>query len=340
MQPLVRCRLLLIPVLALAACSGDAPGADPPAPGCAQATTRETRAVELDTGSGRLAGTMEIPAACAPHTVALIHAGSGPTDRDGNSKGLPGRNDSLKMLAEALAERGIASVRFDKRGLAGSAAAGPRSERDLRFSTYVEDAARWLDHLAADPAFRNIVAIGHSEGSLVEMLAVGTRPAVAFVSLAGAGRKAGTILREQLARQATGTLLERANQIISELEAGREVTDVPAPLAALFRSSVQPYLIDWFSRDPAEAIRALKLRPLIVHGSTDAQVAIADAQALAAARPEGELVIIEGMNHVLKQIGGDLTAQLASYSDPNLPLHPALADRIARFVKATLDPRD
>jgi pimeloyl-ACP methyl ester carboxylesterase len=328
--------LLLFPVLALAACSGDAPGADP-APGCARETIRETRAVDLDTGSGRLAGTVEIPAGCAPHTVALIHAGSGPTDRDGNSKGLPGKNDSLKLLAEALAGRGIASLRYDKRGIAGSAAAGPRSERDLRFSTYVEDATRWLDQLAGDPAFGNIVAIGHSEGSLVEMQAVGARPDVALVSLAGAGRKAGVILREQLARQATGPLLDRANQIIAELEAGREVTDIPAPLASLFRPSVQPYLIDWFSRDPAEAIRQLKHKPLIVQGSTDVQVAIADAQALAAARPDGELAIIEGMNHVLKLIAGDLTAQLASYSDPTLPLHPELADRIARFVKSAFD---
>ena len=58
------------------------------------------------------------------YPVVLIIPGSGPTDMDGNSAALPGKNNSLKYLAEGLAGKGIASLRYDKRGIASSASAG------------------------------------------------------------------------------------------------------------------------------------------------------------------------------------------------------------------------
>jgi pimeloyl-ACP methyl ester carboxylesterase len=329
-------RVALLGLVAVVACEGAAPGgskdAGTPAPSvCAG----ETAPITLDTGSGTLAGTLTLPARCPPVVVALIHAGSGPTDRDGNSAGIKGRNDSLKMLAEGLAAGGIASVRYDKRGIAESVAAGPRSERELRFSSYVEDAGRWLVQLGADARFRGVVVIGHSEGSLIGLLAAQGAPGTRFISIAGPGRPAGTVLREQLAVQLGGSpLLATADGIIDELEAGREVTSVPAALNALFRPSVQPYLIDWFRHDPAAVVAALVPAPLVVQGTTDLQVGVADAKLLAAGHPGARLALIEGMNHVLKQVSGDQAAQAASYGDPDLPLHPRLVGAVVEFIDA------
>jgi uncharacterized protein len=325
--------------LGASACGGgsDGGGAGPPPPPCVPGP-RSTTAIDLDTGSGVLAGTLELPAACAPFPLALIHAGSGPTNRDGNTTGFPGRNDSLRQLAEALAARGIASVRYDKRGIAASAAAGPAREEDFRFGTFADDAAAWATRLGSDGRFHRPVLVGHSEGSLVGLVAA-QAPAsaiAALVSVAGAGRRAGDVLREQLARQLTGELLARAHAILAELEAGRTVADVPRSLHALFRPSVQPYLIDWLPRDPAQAMAALGPRPaLVVQGTTDVQVSVEDAERLAAARPDAQLVLVEGMNHVLKAASLDPAEQNRAYSDPALPIVERAVEAIATFITAT-----
>lgn len=139
-----------------------------------------SEAVTLETLTGTLYGTLELPGGPGPYSVALIHPGSGPTDRDGNSALVPGKNDSLKLLAEGLVEQGIASLRIDKRGVGESAAAAP-SETALRFETYVADAVAWLGKLRDDERFGDLYVIGHSEGSLIGMLSAERAPVRAFV---------------------------------------------------------------------------------------------------------------------------------------------------------------
>ena len=113
---------------------------------------------------------------------------------------------------------------------------------------------------------------------------------------------------------------------------------VPAPLAALYRPSVQPYLISWFAYTPATEIAKLTIPALIVQGTTDIQVTVAEARALQAALPSAKLTIVEGMNHVLKIVPADRSAQLASYADPSLPIAPEAPKSIAAFVKSVRVP--
>jgi pimeloyl-ACP methyl ester carboxylesterase len=318
-------------LLVLSGCGGATAPATVDAGADGPCTSRGAEDVALDTASGTLAGTLELPAGCGRRAVALIHAGSGPTDRDGNSAGV--RNDSLKLLAEALGERGIASLRYDKRGIGRSAAAGPASERDYHFATLVDDAARWIGWLGADPRFGRVVVIGHSEGSLIGMLAAQRGGVAGFGSLEGPGRPAGQVLREQLARSAPPSTAAAAEPIIAALEAGREVPSVPRSLSALFRPEVQPYLIEWFAYDPAREIARLSIPALVVQGTTDLQVSTADARLLAAGKPGAELVIIEGMNHVLKAATGDVAAQTPSYTDPAFPVVPAAVEAVGGFIE-------
>ena len=289
--------------------------------------------VKLETKTGTLHGTLLMPArSTGPVPVALLIAGSGPTDRDGNSSMLPGKNNSLKMLADSLAERGIASVRYDKRGIAASAVGGaPLKEADLRFTTYVDDAVGWLEWLRADKRFSRRIVIGHSEGSLIGMMAAQRSPVSHVVSLAGAGRPIADVLDEQLARGLPPALLADARRIMGELKAGRTVDSVPPPLLAVFRPSVQPYMISWLPIDPPQELRRLPLPVLVVQGTTDTQVSRADAERLAKDNPRATLELIDGMNHVLKEVR-DASQQAASYSDPALPLHPRLVESIIRFV--------
>jgi uncharacterized protein len=197
-----------------------------------------SESVSIDIGDGALHATLEVPASKPPYPVALIIAGSGPTDRDGNSRLLWGKNNSLKMLAVGLAGQGIASLRYDKRGIAESKIAGLK-EQDLRLDTYIDDAVRWGQYLRKDPRFQALAVIGHSEGSLIGMVAARKIPADGYVSIAGAGQPGGQIILTQLRSQPIPPdVMKQVEDIVRSLEQGRTVDSIPAGFGALFRRSV------------------------------------------------------------------------------------------------------
>jgi pimeloyl-ACP methyl ester carboxylesterase len=297
--------------------------------GFAHATVLQ-RPISLDTGNGELFGSLLLPKSDTPVPVVLILAGSGPTDRDGNNPD-GGRNDSLKRLAWVLAKHNIASVRYDKRGVAASFAATP-DERNLSVEAYVNDAVAWSQKLKSDPRFGPLILLGHSEGALIATLAAPRTEAAALISLSGSARPVDQVIREQLARSLPPPLMLRSNQLLDSLKAGHTDANVPAPLQPIFRPSVQPYLISLFRQDPAKAFAQLKMPALIVQGSNDMQVGVGDAQALKAANPNTELVVIDGMNHVMRIVAADVKRQLASYKDPNLPLAAELGGKLIEFI--------
>jgi hypothetical protein len=307
----------------------------------AQGSTPIESPAELTVPGGKVSGTILMPAGVAKAPVVLIIAGSGPTDRDGNSPAIGGKNNTYKMLAEALAADGIASLRYDKRGLAASVVTGLK-EADLRFETFVEDAVAWIGYLKKDGRFSTVSVVGHSEGSLIGMLAVRLAKADAYVSIAGIAKGAAGILRDQL-RPQIGTmaaLWEGTELVLSSLEAGKAVDPLPAGIAAvpglaqLFRPSVQPYMISWFKYVPSAEIAKLTVPTLILQGSTDIQVTVDEAKALAAAKPGARLEIVDGMNHIMKAVPSDRPTQLASYGDPTLPIAPDVPKAIAALVRS------
>jgi len=262
--------------------------------------------------------------------IAFIISGSGPTDRDGNTVGAPGKNNSLKYLSEYLNKGGIPTLRVDKRGVGASADAALK-EADLRFSTYIEDVGYWIKFLE-QKGFSEIILVGHSEGALVATLAAKHKSVVGLVSVAGAGRPAPTILRDQLKPKLPKEMYKKADKAISILAEGKTVKDFPPALISLFRPSVQPYLISWFKIDPVKAISDLTIPVLVVQGSTDLQTALKDAKLLHAGAKNSEMKIIEGMNHVLKEVKGNMKDQLPSYFDPKPPLHRDAGKAILTFV--------
>ncbi|MFO2464167.1 lysophospholipase [Pseudomonas sp. 15FMM2] len=288
------------------------------------------RPISLDTGNGKLFGSLLLPKSDDPVPVVLIIAGSGPTDRNGNSAD-GARNDSLKRLAWVLARHNIASVRYDKRGVAASLAATP-DERNLTLDAYVADAVAWGKLLKADSRLGPLIVLGHSEGALVAALAAPQLNPAGVVSLSGSARPVDQVIRQQLADHLPSALLLRSNQILDQLKAGNVDTDVPAPLESIFRPSVQPYLISLFRADPSAAFARLTMPALIIQGSHDLQVGVADARKLKAAKPDAELTVIAGMNHVMRIVPNDVKQQLSSYNNPQLPLAAQLGARLVRFI--------
>lgn len=287
--------------------------------------------ITLQTPTGMLSGTLQLPQDARPAGVVLIVAGSGPTDRDGNNP-LAGRNDSLKMLAQALARSGYASVRYDKRGIGQSSAAGG-DESALRLDTYVDDAAAWVAQLNASGRYPAVAIAGHSEGALIGMLAAQRGRVASFISLAGSADGLAALLRKQLAGQLPPELAAANERVLQSLEQGKLAADVPAPLLSLYRPSVQPYLISSVRYLPARELAKLTMPVLLVQGTTDVQVDVEQARALQAAKPDACLVIVPGMNHLLKEVAADPLAQQRSYGDPALPLHRELAPALAGFLR-------
>jgi uncharacterized protein len=294
-------------------------------------TAQAGESIILKTDSGEVYGTVEIPKNVHTVSVVLIISGSGPTDRDGNNP-LAGNNNSLKMLSEGLAAKGIASLRYDKRGIAASAAAGLK-EADLRFDTYIEDAERWGRLLREDRRFSQLIIVGHSEGALIGTVACRRLGAQGFISIAGAGYPAFEVLETQLKKNMPRDLLSESNTILELLKRGATTEKVPPSLLVLFRPSVQPYLISWFRYDPVHELSLLTVPTLIIQGTTDIQVSKSDAERLVSANKLARPLFIDGMNHVLKNVPNETGLQIESYNDPDLPISKELVERVALFVK-------
>ena len=283
---------------------------------------------------GPLEGTYLDAGGKAP--VVLIIPGSGPTDRDGNNP-LGVAAAPYRLLAEALAAKGVSTARIDKRGLFGSKAA-VADPNAVTIGDYAIDVHNWVAAIRGRTGAQCVWVLGHSEGGLVALVATQRSEGICgVIAVSAPGRKLGDVIRQQLRdNPANAPVLDDAMTAIAALEAGKTVdaTGMHPALQRLFAPQVQNFLIDAFARDPAKLAASLKVPLLVVQGERDLQVSVADAQALAAAAPGAKLVLIPAMNHVLKDVAvDDRQANLATYADPALPVDPALVDAIASFVK-------
>ena len=306
--------------------SAAAIGAPPPAAPPAE------RAIEIAGPKGPLAATFRSAGEDAP--VLIIVPGSGPTDRDGNNP-LGIKSATYRLLAEELAEKGVATLRIDKRGMFGSKAAIADANA-VTIADYAHDVRQWAAKARELGDTSCVWVAGHSEGGLVALVAAqGTRNICGVIAIAAPGRRLADVMREQLrANPANAPVLEPALSAIAALEKGEtvETAKLPSPLQPLFDPAVQPFIRDLFSYDPAKLASRYEGALMILQGSRDLQVGEADAKALAAAQPNARLHIVPGANHVLKAASEDRADNLASYGDHARPLAPGVSDAIAAFI--------
>lgn len=275
----------------------------------AQTAHAASQIVSLETGSGSLSATLELPVEGGPWPLAVIVGDAG-VDRDGNGLESEGR-DGIKKLALELASGGVASLRLERR------TANP----DPSIQEHVSDARAWLGLMGRDARFSSLVVVGHGEGSLSGMIAARDTQAAAFVSVCGLGRPAQRGLLERIESARPADAYVESSLIVSELEAGRSVADMEPGLFRYFRISAQAYLISLFALDPAREFARLPKPALIVRGGADASVGTLESGALASARPDARAVVIPAMRHDLTTANGDLA--------------PGLVDAILAFVENT-----
>ena len=205
----------------------------------------------------KLHGTAQYPDNKKKIAILLLIAGSGPIDREGNVPGLT--NNSLKYLSNELTEKGIATLRYYKRGIGESSYCG-FSNTSVRLDDYVDDAAKWIKFLKSRKKFTKVIVAGHSEGSLIGMLAAQQAGADGFISLNGPGRPADELIIEQVSKPQTPP------NVVGQVKTGEKVEDIPPYLMNLVQPDIQPYLVSWFKHNPANEIAKLKIPVLIIQG--------------------------------------------------------------------------
>ena len=288
--------------------------------------------------AGPLAGTIETPQTPSL-AAALILPGSGPTDRDGNNPmGLFAA--SYRLLAEGLAAEGITSLRFDKRGI-GASQGDPN---DVTLSEYAEDATVWIAELLRQSEHACVWLLGHSEGAIIATMLAERDDVCGIALIAAPGRNVGDLFREQVASQPLIAPSAEAFDIaLEEFAAGGtpDLSGLHPGLHALFAPQTARYMRDLIAADPGQLLATTTAPVLIIHGDGDVQAPPSEADPLIAARPDAEAHVLSGMTHVLKRAiprneapSNEVFTQasLATYADPNAPLHAGLIPLLTQFL--------
>ncbi|MBI1263464.1 MAG: alpha/beta fold hydrolase [Alphaproteobacteria bacterium] len=306
------------------------------------------RGVTIEAGAVTLSGTLRLAPGEAPGPGVVILSGSGPQDRDGTF----GELRLYAALAQALAARGVSSLRLDDRGVGASTGPGPQAPSDL-----AADAAAALAALAAEPRVACAGFAGHSEGALIALLAAPEGQPDFIVSLAGMHMTLEQTLFDQaeaLIHTSGGTddqvagnraLQEAMFAVLRQAQPGARVSedmeqallDAGAP-AGLARQQAQiwgqPYAVAGFAVDPAAAAADYPGPMLGAFGEFDLQVLPApQSEALAAARVglPTQIVILDGVNHLFQETETGLPAE---YGQARHPLSQGALDMIAQRTAA------
>ena len=259
--------------------------------------------------------------------LAIIIAGSGPTDRDGNQNFL--KTNNLKKLAVGLTKQDIATFRYDKR-IVKQIRKG-NVDKNMMFDDFVTDAISVVEYFRNSDAYNKIYIIGHSQGSLVGLLAARDR-ADGFISLAGAGQSIDMVITEQVIKTAP-MFKDDTIRIFDVLKEGKTTKDYPIALSSIFNLDVQPFIRNWMKYNPQTEIAKLEIPILIINGTKDLQVSEAEAKLLHEAAKSSTLKIIENMNHVLVTIEGDDLENSKSYNESGRKLAEGLLNELTQFIK-------
>jgi alpha-beta hydrolase superfamily lysophospholipase len=277
---------------------------------------------------GPIDAVLTVPTEVDHPPVALIIAGSGTTDHDGNGPQV--KPATLKKLSEQLVARKIATLRYDKRGAGGWKPEFGKPE-DFRFKDFVDDAVSLVNYLRSSGKFSKVVVIGHSEGGLVAILTARRVPIDRLALLVTAARKQGELVKSQLEKTVPSDIYAPIAKAIDAIMAG-QIVDPPPPGLSI-APSMQPGIASAFNEDPIDPLKQITQPTLIIGGGRDRQVARVDFAALSAASPVAKTLWLPDMNHVLVDVS-DEADDIKAYNDAERPLDPTMIDTVANFVSA------
>ncbi|GGH00730.1 alpha/beta hydrolase [Polaribacter pacificus] len=256
--------------------------------------------------------------------IIWIH-GSGNVDRNGNQLPVIKAN-YIQQFREAINQEDLAFFSYDKRTASKE---NMRFLSAVLFTDFVNDAKKVVQHFKKDPRFTKIILIGHSQGSLVAMLA--SENTDGFISIAGPGESIDQTMIKQISKQ-NANLGTYAAKHFKELKETGTIKTVNPFLMTVFAKQNFAFLNSWAVFNPSEEIKKIKIPTLILQGTKDLQVVAEDAQQLHNSKSNASLVYVENMNHVLKEITEDAD-NLKSYYSAAYPLSKELIETIVAFIK-------
>jgi len=286
--------------------------------------------VLLKTFSGQLSGTLAMPVnATGKLPIVLIVGDAGPTDRDGNNEKTGVTANTYKLLAQELGKNGIASLRYDKRKVGQSVS--PTKESQLRIDDYSDDAVSLINMLNDDQRFSKIILFGHGEGALVSMVAIIDGPVKGYIGAECSSEQGDKILTDQM-KSKPKYQQDEFKTILDTLKRGKITDNVDPSLYFIARPSIQNFLMSWCRLSPLRGIKGLKVPALIIQGTTDLTVKTENGEKLKKAKSDAQLLVIKGMNHILKDAPADEDKNMDTYSKPDLPLSAELVPGIVDFI--------
>src|SRR6056297_14479 len=283
--------------------------------------------VSIDTKDGVLYGTLLDCGKERP--VALMLSGSGPTDRDGNQSSGNVKNSSLEWLALDLNDRGISTLRYDKRTSGKSA--GNFENKNLVLEDFVDDAVSSIRYLKSQ-GYDNIYLIGHSQGSLIGTLAAQQEDVSGFISLSGPGRSIDLVLADQF-KNLSNSFSEETSEILSRIKSGAPVGKMSPEAKKLFSTDNVVFLKAWMAYNPVDEIAKLEIPMLFIAGETDIQVPLEELELISNEVGPENCIVIPNMNHVLKESPIDRQKNLRSYADPSYGIADGLTETIEYFIR-------
>lgn len=292
---------------------------------CAQEIKFTETEIAIPSEKVTVNGSLISPSDDSKVPLIIIIPGSGPNDRNGNQGMM--QSNSLKLLAEELKNNQIATFRYDKSALALLKIEGFKQE-DVSFNDFIVDAKSVVKYFKDSNKYSKIIIAGHSQGSLVGMIAA--KNTGGFISIAGAGRTIDEVIIEQIGKQAPN-LIEETTTAFEKLKNGKKVENANPMLVSVLHTSLQPFMMSWIKYNPQEELKKLTIPTLIINGTKDIQVPVSDAKLLHQSNSTSEIQIIENMNHILKEITID-SQNIASYTNPDLPIMDELVNAITVFV--------
>ncbi len=286
--------------------------------------------VLVKTLTGSIPGSLVVPKNIQGKIpVVLIIGDAGPTDRDGNNPKAGIAANTYKLLANELGLHGIATLRYDKRFSGESVSTVKESQ--LSMEDYSDDAVSLIHLLNEDSRFSKIILFGHGEGSLVSMIASLDEPIKGFISAEGAGEQADKILADQM-KSKTQFVADEFKAIMDSLRKGKTTDNVDPALYYIAAPSKQHFLMSWCRLVPQRGMRRMKMPVLIINGSTDLQVSVDNAEKLKKAKSDAILLVINGMNHILKTAPANPEQNMETFTKPDLPLKTELVTGIVDFI--------
>ncbi|QVY65551.1 alpha/beta hydrolase [Polaribacter sp. Q13] len=276
-------------------------------------------------------GTIELPGTLTfmeENTPLIIWVhGSGPVDRNGNQPAQNVKANYIKQFRDSINKENIAFFSYDKR----TANKNNRALlKDTKITDFTVDVEKVISHFKNDNRFSEIILVGHSQGSLIAMMAA--KNVDKYISIAGAGEQIDETIIKQISKN-NPNLGIAARKQFDTLRVKGKIKTVHPFLMSIFGERNQPFLYDWMQLNPKTEIKKLHIPILIINGDKDIQVQIEDAKALHNANPTSELVIIKNMNHVLKDIQKE-EDNIKSYYSSEFQISEQLIKTIVLFIKS------